>query len=82
MIATNAGSPPNLLSLSLTSMAQALVSGADLFTSVVRGAGPLVFAPLGMAVDPSRQVIFVSDPGSGSLLAVDLVSGDRVTIAN
>lgn len=82
LIGMNAGTPPNMFSLSLSSLTQSLISGLALINREPKGAGPQFIAPMGMAVDPSRQVIFVTDPASGSLLAVDLVSGDRVIIAN
>jgi hypothetical protein len=82
LIATNGGSPANLFTLALPSITQRLVSGADLMTWAVSGAGPQFFAPGGMAVDAAGGVVYVTDLPGSSLIAIDLVSGDRVIIAN
>ena len=82
LIATNGGSPTNLFTMALPSVTQTLVSGPALMTHEPRGAGPELFTAMGMAVDRSRGVVYVTDVARGSIMAIDLVSGDRVVIAN
>ncbi len=82
LIGMNGGSPANLYSLALSTTEQRLLSGPDLMTWQVRGAGPQAFAPAGMAIDNDRQVVYVTELAGGSLIAIDLVSGDRVIIGD
>jgi hypothetical protein len=50
-------------------------------TFALKGAGPDGY-PGGMAVDQDRQVIYYTEVTASSIIAVDLVSGDRVIIGN
>jgi hypothetical protein len=81
LLAVNGGSPSNLFAVSLQDQAQRLVSGRDLMTRTLRGAGPEAYYG-GIAFDRDRNVVYASGGASGSLIAVDLVSGDRVIIGN
>ncbi len=82
LIGINRGSPGNLYSLDLNTTVQRLLSGPALGSSETRGVGPSIEAPVGLAVDADRQVVYVTEIASGSLIAIDLVSGDRVIIAD
>ena len=82
LLGLNGGFPSNLFSMSLPSTAQRLISGPDLQTFAIKGAGPTGFGPGGLAVDNDRGVVYVNAPVGSALVAIDLVSGDRVIIAN
>jgi hypothetical protein len=81
LLTTNGGYPANLFSIALPSLAQHLVSGPDLITFAMKGAGPSAI-PAGIALDSDRQVVYATEQGGGALVAIDLVSGDRVIIGN
>ena len=81
LLAANGGSPSNFFSMSMETQVQHLISGHDLFSNTLKGAGPEVY-PGGFAVDGGRQVIYATAAGSTSIFAIDLVSGDRVIIGN
>jgi hypothetical protein len=81
LLAANGGSPANLFSISLDDHSERLISGRDLFTHELKGAGPEAYFG-DIALDAERQLVYGSGGAGGSLIAVDLVSGDRVIIAN
>lgn len=81
LIAANGGSPSNFFSMSMETQVQRLISGHDLHTNTLKGAGPEVY-PGGFAVDSDRQVIYATAAGSTRIFAIDMVSGDRVIIGN
>jgi hypothetical protein len=81
LLAANGGSPSNFFSMSMETQVQRLISGHDLFTNALMGAGPEVY-PGGFAVDSGNQVIYATAAGGTSLFAIDMVSGDRVIIGN
>jgi hypothetical protein len=58
-----------------------LVSGqVPGFMNIV-GTGPLVDFGSGVCVDTTRSIAYVIDQNSGSIMAIDTASGDRVVIA-
>jgi hypothetical protein len=58
-----------------------VISGNDLF-DVPKGSGPLLGNAQGLDVDTFSQVAFVTDMASGAVLAVDLLTGERVIVAH
>jgi hypothetical protein len=58
----------------------AVVSGWQA-NGAVRGLGPTIDFASGLIVDRERDLAFASDSSTGSIFAIDLISGDRVIIA-
>lgn len=73
--------PSVLFAKPLAGGARELISGTDATTLAVRGTGPQAHYPSGIVVDSARDIAFVGSSNSASMLAIDLVSGDRILIA-
>lgn len=58
-----------------------LISGQVPGSMGIIGSGPLVDFGSGVYVDTARNVAFVNESTSGSVMAIDIASGDRVVIA-
>jgi hypothetical protein len=58
-----------------------MVSGQVPGSMGIVGTGPLVEFGSGVYADTTRGIAFVGDSTSGSIMAIDLASGDRVVIA-
>jgi hypothetical protein len=74
--------PSNLFSRPLAGGERVLVSGANPLGLAVRGSGPPFYYVQAMDVDFATDVGYASSTNNGSIIAVDLVSGDRVIIAH
>jgi hypothetical protein len=60
---------------------RSIVSGSDYQQTSIVGGGPEVDAASGLQADFERKVAYVADSTRGAILAVDLVSGDRVILS-
>jgi hypothetical protein len=60
---------------------RAFLSGTNPSNNLTRGTGPAVDFGTGLVVDTTRSVAFVGESNMGAIMAIDLVSGDRVIIA-
>jgi hypothetical protein len=60
---------------------RAFLSGTNPSNNVTRGTGPAVDFGTGLVVDTTRNVAFAGESTMGAIMAIDLVSGDRVIIA-
>ena len=58
-----------------------LLSGVSVANGTVRGTGPAVDFGSGLFVDTLRGVAFAGESTMGAIMAIDVVSGDRVIIA-
>jgi hypothetical protein len=74
--------PSNLFARPLAGGARELISGANPTGLAVRGSGPPFFWVQAMDVDFAADVGYAASTNNGSIIAVDLVSGDRVVIAH
>jgi hypothetical protein len=77
----NPGYPANFVSRPLAGGARQLVSGVDPTSMSVRGTGPEQRAVSGVDVDTVNEVAYVTSVNSQSIMAIDLLSGDRIIIA-
>lgn len=77
--------PPHLFVTTLTpgggEIGRDMVSGQVPGSMGIIGSGPLVTFGSGVFVDTTRNVAFVSDSTAGTIMAIDLASGDRVVIS-
>jgi hypothetical protein len=60
---------------------RAFLSGRNPSNNLTRGTGPVVDFGTGLAVDTLRNVAFIGESTMGAIMAIDLVSGDRVIVA-
>jgi hypothetical protein len=74
--------PSHLFSRALSGGTRELISGANPLQLAVRGSGPPYFYVQAMDVDFAADVGYISSTNNGAIMAVDLVSGDRVIIAH
>ena len=74
--------PSNIFTIPLAGGTRELVTGADPTTLAVRGTGPPLFYVTAMDVDFAAQVAYEASSNSAAIVAVDLVSGDRVVMAH
>jgi hypothetical protein len=71
----------DLVSMPLpTGTPQKTISGPDLTLSM-RGSGPAHMSATSIDVDPAAQVAYVPEVNTSAVMAIDLVSGDRVLIS-
>jgi hypothetical protein len=80
LIGVRTGSVSNLYSAALPGKAQQILSGDDPATPTITGAGPLPFGCFGMDVT-ADGVAYAACAWTGSIMAIDLISGDRVIVA-
>jgi hypothetical protein len=59
-----------------------LISGLNFADDELVGEGPPFEAPMALTVDFERSVAYVSDLSLGGIVAVDLLSGDRVLVSH
>lgn len=83
LIGLTSGAKATLYGVSLPGGAHQEISGPSILGGgTVRGLGPTVFRPTSLVVDTASGVAYVTDSMGNSVLAIDLVSGDRVVIGN
>jgi hypothetical protein len=70
-----------LFSVDLQSGSKQILSGADA-GGTVRGSGPLLGDIQALDVDVDNGVAFVTDFRSNAVIAVDIVTGERVLISH
>jgi hypothetical protein len=81
LIATNIY-PQHLFAVPLPAASRQLISGTYPGLLTVRGTGPPQLFANGLDVDVSNDVAFVSTANNVAVMAIDLVSGDRVLISH
>ena len=74
--------PSNLFKRPLAGGTRELITGANPVGLAVRGTGPPLYYVTSMDVDFAAQVAYLASSNNGSIIAVDLVSGDRVVLAH
>jgi hypothetical protein len=82
LIMANADAPASLVTVPLAfdGSSRLLLSGTSPVSGVVRGGGPPQVAVSSMAIDVPNDVAYVFSGGSRSLMAIDMLTGDRVVI--
>ncbi len=81
LLVANTQFPAHLFALPLAGGTRELVSGTNPATFAVRGSGPSQFLVSGIDVDVASDVAYVGSANNQSIMAIDLVSGDRVIVA-
>jgi hypothetical protein len=71
----------DLFSMAINGAPQTIVSGPDLTLSM-RGSGPSDMGASGIDVDPVAGIAYLPQTNTGAVMAVDLISGDRVLISH
>ena len=74
--------PSNIFTIPLSGGTREIVTGANPAGLAVRGTGPPLFWVTAMDADFSAQVAYEASTNNASIIAVDLVSGDRVVLAH
>jgi hypothetical protein len=82
LIGINRSFPYNLYSLTLATKEIHMISGLFPLDFAMTGAGPPLNSIGGMAVDTASNIAYTTNYENGALLAVDLLTGDRVLISN
>lgn len=72
----------NLMSVALATGDRTEISGAQLFDISVVGTGPSLMTPTGLDADFVNKVAYVAALNRHAIIAVDLVSGDRVLVTH
>jgi hypothetical protein len=70
-----------LFAVDLATGSRTVISGHDIGEGP-KGTGPLIGNAQGLDVDTSSGIAFMSDFASGAVLAVDLLTGQRVIVAH
>ncbi len=81
LIATNIYLP-HLFAVPLPSASRQLVSGTNPGLLTVRGTGPTQQFASGLDVDVASDIAFVATANNRAVMAIDLISGDRVLISH
>jgi hypothetical protein len=80
LLSLRVGAVSNLFSVALPGASQQIIAGDDPTTSAITGTGPLPFGCFALDVSTTDGVAFVACPWITTIMAVDLVSGDRVIV--
>jgi glucodextranase-like protein len=70
-----------LLAVDLANGNRSLVSGRDTVTGATTGGGPSLYFPRTVDADFSKGIAYVASRGYLAVMAVDLITGERVVIA-
>jgi len=70
-----------LLAVDLANGNRSLVSGRDAVTGATTGGGPSLYFPRTVDADFSKGIAYVASRGYLAVMAVDLITGERVMIA-
>ncbi len=70
-----------LLAVDLANGNRSLVSGRDAVTGATTGGGPSLYLPRTVDADFSKGIAYVASRGYLAVMAVDLITGERVMIA-
>jgi hypothetical protein len=81
ILGVRAGTTSALLSIPLSGVTPQVVSGDDPVAAARHGTGPVPYGCMALDVDPTDRVSYLACPWTSSIMAIDLVSGDRVVIA-
>jgi hypothetical protein len=81
LLGIRAGSVSNLFSAAIPGGTLQILSGIDPATPTPKGSGPLPIGCFAMDVSTTDSLAFIACSWTRSVMAVDLLSGDRVIIA-
>jgi hypothetical protein len=81
ILGVRAGTTSALLAIPLSGVTRQVLSGDDPVAAKRHGGGPLPYGCMALDVDTTDRVSYLACPWTSSIMAIDLVSGDRVVIA-